>query len=100
MACGKVTGEKVTVEEGGGDNRTGDENSRCERRKDEGMKGSESRCVEMEANNRDGDRKKRRREKEQQRRRQEEKSTTWDMQKGGATLRRIYLSTYRDERCS
>ena len=36
--------------------------STCDRRKDEGMKGSESRCVERDVNNRDGDRKKRGRE--------------------------------------
>ena len=39
------------------------ERSSCDRRKDEGKKGSESRCVEREVNNRDDDRKKRGMEK-------------------------------------
>ena len=38
---------------------TGDERSRCDRRKDEGKKGSESRCDQTEVNNKDDDRKKR-----------------------------------------
>ena len=61
MSCRKVTWEKVTVEEGG--NETRGERSSCDRRKHEGKKGSEGRCVETEVNNRDGDRKKRGREK-------------------------------------
>ena len=61
-ACRKVTGEKVTVDEGG-DNGAGEERRSCDRRKDEGKKGSESKCVEREVNNRDDDRKKRGREK-------------------------------------
>ena len=32
MTCKKVTGEKVTVREGGRDKGTGDERSRCDRR--------------------------------------------------------------------
>ena len=42
----------------------GQERSTCDRRKDEGKKGSESRCVEREVNNRDDYRKKRDRKKE------------------------------------
>jgi len=56
MACRKVTREEVTVEERG--NGTGEEKRSCDRGKDDGKKGSESRCVEREINNRNGDRKK------------------------------------------
>ena len=45
--------------EGGGDKGTGDDRSRCDRRKDEGKKGTESRCDQTEVNNKDGVRKKR-----------------------------------------
>ena len=45
--------------EGGRDSRTGEDRSRCDRRKDEGKKGSESRCDQTDVNNRDDDRKKR-----------------------------------------
>ena len=38
---------------------TVDKRSRCARRKDEGKKGSESRCDQTEVNNKDDDRKKR-----------------------------------------
>ena len=38
---------------------TGEERSTCDRRKDEGKTGSESKCVKREVNNRDDDRKKR-----------------------------------------
>ena len=48
---------------GGGDNGTREERSSCDKRKGDGKKGSESRCVEREVNNRDDDRKKRGREK-------------------------------------
>ena len=41
---------------GGGENGTREERSSCDRRIDEGKKGSESRCVEREVNNRDDDR--------------------------------------------
>ena len=64
MTCRKVTWEKVAVEKGRGDNGSRDERSSCDRRKDEGKKGSESRCVEREVNNKDGVRKKRGKEKE------------------------------------
>ena len=57
MACRKVTGEKVTVDEGG--NGTGEERSSCDRRKEEWKKGNESKCAEREVNNRDDDRTKR-----------------------------------------
>ena len=39
--------------EGGRDKGTGDERSRCDRRKDEWKKGSESRCDQTEVNNKD-----------------------------------------------
>ena len=45
--------------EGGRDKVTGYERSRCDRRKDEWKKGSESRCDQTEVNNKDDDRNKR-----------------------------------------
>ncbi|KAK2170753.1 hypothetical protein NP493_1143g00009 [Ridgeia piscesae] len=45
--------------EGGRDKGIGDERSRCDRRKDEWKKGSESTCDQTEVNNKDDDRKKR-----------------------------------------
>ena len=45
--------------EGGRDKGTGDDRSRCDRRKDEGKKGTESRYDQTEVNNKDDDRKKR-----------------------------------------
>ena len=57
MACRKETVEKVTVEKE--DKETGDDRNRCNRRKDEGKKGTESRCDQTEINNKDDVRKKR-----------------------------------------
>ena len=60
MTCRKVTGDKVTVEKDGGWHKgTGKEKSTCDRRKDEGNKGCNIRCVKGEVNNSDNDRKKR-----------------------------------------
>ena len=75
--------EKVTVEK---DNGTRGEISSCDRRKHEGKKGSESRCVEREVNNSDGDRKNRIRGKGTTEK-AAGNSTTREMQHGGATLR-------------
>ena len=55
MTRRKVSGEKVTVEKEGGTRGQ----DRCDRRKDEWKKGSESRCDQTEVNNKDDDRKKR-----------------------------------------
>ena len=54
--CRKETGEKVRVENEGV--LMGEERSTCDRRKGEGKKVCESRCVETGVNNRDDDRKK------------------------------------------
>ncbi|KAK2159323.1 hypothetical protein NP493_1728g00028 [Ridgeia piscesae] len=54
MACWKVT--RKSDSRGGGDSGKREERISCDRRKDEGKKGSESRCVEREVNNRDDDR--------------------------------------------
>ena len=51
--------EESDSREGGRDKGTGYEISRCDRRKDEWKKGSESRCDQTEVNNKDDDRKKR-----------------------------------------
>ena len=56
MVCRKETVEKVTVEKEGG---TGDDRSRCDRRKDERKKRTESSCEQTEVNNKDDVRKKR-----------------------------------------
>ena len=55
MTWRKVTREKMAVDS---DNGTREKRSICDRRKDEGKKGNESRCDEREVNNRDDDRKK------------------------------------------
>ena len=76
ITCRKVTWEKVTAEKEGGTRGQERRGIPSDRRKDEGKKGSESRCDKREVNNRDDDRKKRQERKEQQRRWEGENSTT------------------------
>ena len=88
MTCRKE-GDKGESDsrEGGRDNETGDERSRCDRRKNLGNKGNESKCDQTEVNNRDDERKKRGREERNNRETGGGKRATREMQNGGATLR-------------
>ena len=50
-------GDRGSDNREGGGNRTGEDNSTCDRRTDEGKKGSESKYDKTEVNSRDDDRK-------------------------------------------